>query len=149
MCNFTLAVVKLPLVWRTKTKLTQKSWPAAVLYPTLASASLEECRCFAWGHTNPNSEEAGSGSRVHTNVGFSHSETAAEIQLLAHALSFPEVHLKIFPLFPFGQTNFLRCRFLHGLFFIEMYPFSNRCMVYVCSNYRRCCPFHLCLRNPV
>lgn len=51
--------------------------------------------------------------------------------------------------FPFCQTDFLRCRFLQGLFFIEMYPFSNRCMVYVCSNYRRCCPFHLCLHNPV
>lgn len=81
--------------------------------------------------------------------GFSHTATAKEIQLLHCALSFQRVHIKILPLFPFGQTNFLRCHFLQGLFFIEMYPFSNRCMVYVSSNYRRCCPFHLCLRNPV
>lgn len=84
-----------------------------------------------------------------TNIGFSHSETAAGIQLLAHALSFPEVCLKIFSFLPFGQTNFLRCHFLQGLFSIEIYPFSNRHVVYVCSNYRRCCPFHLCLCNPV
>lgn len=79
----------------------------------------------------------------------SHCETAAEIQLLAHAVSFPEVHVKNFPFLHFGQKNFLRCYFSQGLFVIEMYPFSNRCMVYFCSNYRRCCPFHLCLCNSV
>lgn len=50
---------------------------------------------------------------------------------------------------PFWPKEFLRCYFSQGLFVIEMYPFSNRCMVYVCSNYRRCCPFHLCLCNSV
>lgn len=117
---------------------------SAVLY-----SALGECHGLSWGYTNPNSQEGGSWSPVYANTGFSHSETAVEAELLAHALSFPEIHLKIFPLFHFGQTNFLRCCFLLHLFFIEMYPFSNRCMVHVCSNYRRCCPFHLCLCNPV
>lgn len=82
-------------------------------------------------------------------VGFTHTATAKEVQLLYCALSFQKVDIKILSLFPFGQTNFLRCHFSQGLFFIEMYPFSKRYMVYVCSNYRKSCPFHLCLCNLV
>lgn len=56
-------------------------------------------------------------------VGFNYTATAKEVQFLHCALSFQKVHIKILSLFHFGQTNFLRCHFLQGLFFIEKYLF--------------------------
>lgn len=91
---------------------------------------------------------------LYTGKNFSHSEAAAisGIELTSPYASFPVLTTGKYCLLLSSTSHCIGlpgCFYLCMLYFIQTHPFANRGKACVCSNYRTCCPFHLCLHNPV